>query len=59
VLSKSQRPRPRETTIITADSPFGSMLHDASGQAIYLFDAERAAPDPSATASVQKRGRQC
>jgi predicted lipoprotein with Yx(FWY)xxD motif len=28
------------TTIITADSQFGSMLYDASGQAIYLFDAE-------------------
>ena len=29
------------TIIITADSQFGSMLYDASGQAIYLFDAER------------------
>ena len=26
---------------MTADSPFGSMLYDTSGQAIYLFDAER------------------
>ena len=32
---------PEGTTIITADSQFGSMLYDASGQAIYLFDAER------------------
>ena len=29
------------TVIITADSQFGSMLYDVSGQAIYLFDAER------------------
>jgi len=28
------------TKLITADSPFGTMLYDASGQAIYLFDAE-------------------
>ena len=37
-------PRPAEkkgTTIIVADSQFGSMLYDASGQAIYLFDAEQ------------------
>lgn len=33
--------QPEGTTIITADSQFGSMLYDASGQAIYLFDAER------------------
>jgi predicted lipoprotein with Yx(FWY)xxD motif len=26
--------------IIAADSQFGSVLYDASGQAIYLFDAE-------------------
>ena len=26
---------------MTADSPFGTMLYDTSGQAIYLFDAER------------------
>jgi len=32
--------QPKETTILTADSQFGSMLYDASGQAIYLFDAE-------------------
>jgi predicted lipoprotein with Yx(FWY)xxD motif len=28
------------TEIITADSEFGTMLYDASGQPIYLFDAE-------------------
>jgi len=36
--------RPAEeagTTIIVADSAFGAMLFDASGQAIYLFDAEQ------------------
>jgi predicted lipoprotein with Yx(FWY)xxD motif len=33
--------QPEGTTIISADSQFGSMLFDASGQAIYLFDAER------------------
>jgi predicted lipoprotein with Yx(FWY)xxD motif len=31
---------PRGTQIITADSDYGSMLFDASGQPIYLFDAE-------------------
>lgn len=31
----------RGTTIIVADSPYGPMLYDASGQAIYLFDAEQ------------------
>ena len=30
------------TTIIAADSQFGSVLYDASGQAIYYFDAETA-----------------
>jgi predicted lipoprotein with Yx(FWY)xxD motif len=42
--SPSPSPRPsaaKGTTIITADSQFGAMLFDASGQAIYLFDAER------------------
>jgi len=29
------------TAIITADSPYGRMLYDASGQPIYLFDKER------------------
>jgi predicted lipoprotein with Yx(FWY)xxD motif len=29
------------TKIIAADSNFGRMLYDASGQAIYLFDAEK------------------
>jgi predicted lipoprotein with Yx(FWY)xxD motif len=43
VPSKTQRARPTGTIIITADRPFGSMLYDASGQAIYLFDAERSA----------------
>lgn len=43
VPSQSQRPtpRPRGRTIMTDDSPFGSMLYDATGQAIYLFDAAR------------------
>jgi predicted lipoprotein with Yx(FWY)xxD motif len=40
----SARPsRPRQGTgaeIITADSEYGTMLYDASGQPIYLFDAE-------------------
>jgi predicted lipoprotein with Yx(FWY)xxD motif len=27
--------------IIVADSTFGQILYDASGQAIYLFDAEQ------------------
>jgi predicted lipoprotein with Yx(FWY)xxD motif len=29
------------TRLITSDSPFGTMLYDTSGQAIYLFDAEQ------------------
>lgn len=33
--------RQEGTTIITADSQFGPILYDASGQAIYLFDVER------------------
>jgi predicted lipoprotein with Yx(FWY)xxD motif len=36
----SATPTGRGTNVITADSPFGAMLYDASGQAIYLFDAE-------------------
>jgi predicted lipoprotein with Yx(FWY)xxD motif len=32
--------QPAGTTIIAADSKFGSMLYDDSGQPIYLFDAE-------------------
>jgi predicted lipoprotein with Yx(FWY)xxD motif len=32
--------RPAGTTIIAADSDFGTILYDASGQPIYLFDAE-------------------
>jgi predicted lipoprotein with Yx(FWY)xxD motif len=44
VPSPSQgSPQPKGRTIITADSQFGSMLYDASGQAIYLFDAEHGA----------------
>jgi predicted lipoprotein with Yx(FWY)xxD motif len=31
---------PSGTQIITADSDYGTMLFDASGQPIYLFDAE-------------------
>ena len=31
---------PAGTTIITADSEFGTILYDASGQPIYLFDLE-------------------
>ena len=40
--SATARPsaKPAGTTIITADSDFGTILHDASGQPIYLFDAE-------------------
>jgi predicted lipoprotein with Yx(FWY)xxD motif len=37
--------------IIAADSQFGSVLYDASGQAIYLFDAE--------TSSVPKCYDEC
>jgi predicted lipoprotein with Yx(FWY)xxD motif len=32
---------PRGTTVVAADSRFGSILFDASAQAIYLFDAEQ------------------
>ena len=32
--------KPAGTTIIAADSDFGTILYDASGQPIYLFDAE-------------------
>ena len=46
--SPSARPSPTPskrkaagTKIIAADSNFGQMLYDASGQAIYLFDAEK------------------
>jgi predicted lipoprotein with Yx(FWY)xxD motif len=39
----SDPPRPDGTRIITADSPFGTMLFDRTGQAIYLFDKERTA----------------
>ena len=46
------------TTVITADSPFGSMLYDASGQAI-ICSMLSAAPDPSATASGRTPGRRC
>jgi len=36
----SPSPKPAGTAIIAADSDFGLILHDASGQPIYLFDAE-------------------
>ncbi len=37
-----QQPRPkRGTTIIVAASDYGPMLYDATGQPIYLFDAEK------------------
>jgi predicted lipoprotein with Yx(FWY)xxD motif len=38
--SETTASQPTGTTIIAADSKFGSMLYDASGQPIYLFDAE-------------------
>jgi len=42
--SKAPSPTTREpvagTVVTTADSEFGEMLFDASGQAIYLFDKE-------------------
>jgi predicted lipoprotein with Yx(FWY)xxD motif len=41
--SETQRATGRGTRIITADSDYGTMLFDASGQAIYLFTAEPAA----------------
>jgi predicted lipoprotein with Yx(FWY)xxD motif len=40
VTSSGPAPRARGTEIIVADSEYGSMLYDASGQPIYLFDAE-------------------
>jgi predicted lipoprotein with Yx(FWY)xxD motif len=44
VPSPSAAPRasrePAGTKLIAADSNFGRILYDASGQAIYLFDAE-------------------
>jgi predicted lipoprotein with Yx(FWY)xxD motif len=38
--SPTSSAKPVGTTIIAADSQFGPVLYDASGQAIYLFDAE-------------------
>jgi predicted lipoprotein with Yx(FWY)xxD motif len=38
--ASSHSPEPAGTQIIAADSDFGLVLHDASGQPIYLFDAE-------------------
>jgi predicted lipoprotein with Yx(FWY)xxD motif len=32
--------KPASTLIIAADSDFGTILYDATGQPIYLFDAE-------------------
>ena len=59
VPSQSQRSDQRKgTTIITADIQFGSMLDDASGQAIYLSMLS-AAPDRSATTSVRTPGHRC
>lgn len=34
------RPSVRGTTVVAADSDFGTILFDDTGQAIYLFDAE-------------------
>jgi predicted lipoprotein with Yx(FWY)xxD motif len=36
-----RRRRPRGTRIRTIDSPFGTILGDRRGQAVYLFDKER------------------
>jgi hypothetical protein len=41
LFSRASTPdEPAGTMIIAADSNFGQILYDASGQAIYLFDAE-------------------
>jgi len=37
----TQEPKPGHV-VIAADSPYGPMLHDGTGQPIYLFTAERA-----------------
>lgn len=40
----TRQPTPRTgTAVITADSSYGPMLYDASGQPIYLFDLEKSA----------------
>ena len=38
--SKPSNPKDRGTRIVGADSDFGTMLFDRTGQAIYLFDVE-------------------
>jgi predicted lipoprotein with Yx(FWY)xxD motif len=43
--SRSPRPTATGTTVVAADSDFGTVLFDASGQAIYLFDVETT-PEP-------------
>lgn len=39
-MSKSPQPMDHGTRIVGADSDFGTMLFDGTGQAIYLFDVE-------------------
>ena len=39
-------PPARGTRIIVADSQYGPMLYDRTGQAIYLFDLEKGKPAP-------------
>ena len=58
--SPTSRPsgEPAGTKIITADSDFGRMLYDASGQPIYLFDAETTSR-PECYGSVRRPGRRC
>jgi predicted lipoprotein with Yx(FWY)xxD motif len=41
------------TVVITADSEYGRMLYDASGQPIYLFDAETGATPRCAGACAE------
>jgi predicted lipoprotein with Yx(FWY)xxD motif len=38
--SKSREPDARDTRIVGADSEFGTILFDGTGQAIYVFDVE-------------------
>ena len=52
-------PAPATGTVVgTADSEFGEILFDGTGQAIYLFDKEATARR-SATTTVPRRGRPC
>ena len=39
----TQKPKPGQV-VIAADSAYGPMLYDATGQPIYLFTAERGGP---------------